>query len=168
MWEAIRDILISQNAIIVILFIFIIILIITMLLRHGYITITTKAVQLGDTSDRERNIIRHQINWAHKFCTGICGKILLYDKNDSYHTKYVFERIYDEVIEWITLNHIRRDKLYIAYRQSDIWNLLHTFTLPEEYKSNEFRDRVFTWVEEIINRLCDIREMYAKYGKKYN
>lgn len=161
MWETIKEVLTSDNSWIILLFVGFIILLILRLIKKGYLNITTKAVRMGNNSENERNIIRRQIDYAHKYCTGIMGN--LFDDYNDYKIKYVFERVYDEIIKWITLNNMHKSVVYIEYRQNDIWNLLNTLQLEEKYKTESFKKEVNEYVKTLIEQLVDIRENY-KYG----
>lgn len=58
MWEAIKEVLNGANAIFVLGFVGIICVVLTLLIRNGYIKINTKAITVGDNSERERTILR--------------------------------------------------------------------------------------------------------------
>ncbi len=84
--------------------------------------------------------------------------------------KYILEICFDVIVEWITFNHIEEDERYVKVKQKDMCNILYTqlalvndpsmFDIIIQFKTTEFKQRVFKWVEEIIQNLVEIRRLY--------
>ena len=89
MWKAISEILTSGNALQVLIFLSVIISIFVILVKNGIVAIKTKHLRIGQ-AEREREIIRRQVEAAHDFIMSIEGKI---DTNTNqcnrYFTKYI-------------------------------------------------------------------------------
>jgi len=162
MWQAISEVLTSGNALGILVFLALGIALFVVLVRSGILAIKTKHIRIGQV-EREREIIRRQVETAHDFIMSIEGKINA-DTNqyDRYFTKYVLERAYDKVIEWIMFNNIRNSPMYVQDKQETICNLIYTFPIGEDFKTPEFKKRMHNWVSELIARLVQTREIYNK------
>lgn len=165
MWNAIKDVLTSQNGILIsvlLLVLIIMILALTIALgKSGLLKINTKYVTLGNKVS-ERELIRRQIEKAHEFVMSIEGKIVSSETNyDEYFVKYILERVYDKVIEWITFNHITVNQLYIQDKQDTILNLIYALPISDDFKTPEFKHRVENWVKELIEQLVNVKTLYT-------
>lgn len=165
MWNAIKEILTSQNGVLISVLLLILIIMILVLIiafsKNGLLKINTKYVTLGNkVSDRE--LIRRQIEKAHEFVMSIEGKIVSSESNyNEYFVKYILERVYDKVIEWITFNHITVNQLYIQDKQDTILNLIYALPIHDEFKTPEFKHRVENWVKELIEQLVNVKTLYT-------
>ena len=165
MWESISNVLTSKNGTsltLIVAAIVVLVLIIGIKLgKAGYLNINTKHVHIG-TKVSERELIRRQIETAHDFVMSIEGKIMSEDNDyNEYFTKYILERVYDKVIEWIMFNHITVNQLYIQDKQDTILSLIYGLPINEDFKSPEFKNRVENWVKELIERLVNIKVLYG-------
>lgn len=165
MWESIKGILTSSNGIAIVILLLILIFVVLgigiLLIKTGFLKIHTKHVKLGNKVS-ERELIRRQIEKAHEFVMGIEGK--LYCDNaeyNEYFTKYILERVYDKVIEWIMFNHITVNQIYIQDKQETILNLIYALPIQDYYKSPEFKTRVCNWVKELIEQLVNVKVLYG-------
>jgi len=110
---------------------------------------------------RERDIIRQQIEWTHSYVMGIESRIYVdKSRHAGYFTKYILERCYDEIINWITFNHINIESDYIGIKQEKIKSIVRSFDVDPKFRSKEFEGQIDKWVEEIIRKLVVIREVY--------
>jgi hypothetical protein len=110
----------------------------------------------------ERELIRRQIECAHDFIMSIEGKIVTdTSQYNGYFTKYILERTYDKVIEWIMFNHITINQLYIQDKQDTILNLIYALPITDDFKTPEFKARVENWVKELIERLVNVKTLYG-------
>jgi cell division protein FtsI/penicillin-binding protein 2 len=164
MWDAIAKVLTNSNALLVLIFLVIFFLLFVLLARTGLVQIHTNSFRMG-ADTRERDIVRQQTEWAHIYVTGMRGTVDDLCKNvagyDPYITMYILERMYSEVVEWITYNHINLDSDYISIKQDKIKALLASLTVkPEVFTSKQFYRKVDEWTEEIIHKLVKIREVY--------
>lgn len=170
MWESISSTLTSENGpklLITIAVLLVIIVILAIKLgKAGLLNINTKHVHIGSKiSDRE--LIRRQIEVSHEFIMSIEGKVICDNsKYNGYFTKYILERVYDKVIEWIMFNHITMNQLYIQDKQDTILNLIYALPINDEFKTPEFKGRVENWVKELIERLVNVKVLYGENSGK--
>lgn len=165
MWESFTNILTSNNGIpLFILVVLLVLLVIRMgikLGKVGLLSIHTKHFSIGKNIS-ERELIRRQIEGAHDFIMSIEGKLVSDNmKYDEYFTKYILERVYDKVIEWIMFNHITVNQLYIQDKQDTVLNLIYALPVNEDFKTPEFKTRVEKWVKELIERLVNVKTLYG-------
>ena len=165
MWDAIKGILTSPNGILIsallIILIIIVLVLIIILTKSGLLKINTKYLTVGNkVSDRE--LIRRQIEKAHDYIMSIEGKIVSDETEyNEYFTKYILERVYDKVIEWITFNHITVNQLYIQDKQDTILNLIYALPINDDFKTPEFKNRVCNWVKELVEQLVNVKKLYG-------
>ena len=167
MWDAIKGVLTSQNGILIsallIILIIIVLALIIILTKSGLLKINTKYLTVGNkVTDRE--LIRRQIEKAHDFVMSIEGKVISSENNeeyDQYFVKYILEKTYDKVIEWIMFNHITVNQLYIQDKQDTILNLIYALPISDDFKTPEFKQRVCNWVKELIEQLVNVKVLYT-------
>lgn len=160
MWETIKDVLTSSNAWFILIFFTSIIVLVSILSKIGLIKVNTRYIQIGNELT-QRELIRRQVETAHTFIMSLYGKISTNeDVYNRYFTKYILERIYDKVIEWIIFNHITTNQLYIRDKQESICNFVYSMNVSDEFKTPEFKERMCNWVEELVNQLVQVKEVY--------
>ena len=160
MWETIKDVLTSGNAWFVLIFLVVVIVIGLILGRIGLIKVNTKHVQIGN-EQTQRELVRRQVETAYTFVMSLEGKnITEGSMYDRYLTKYILERVYDKVIEWIIFNHITTNQLYVQDKQENIENLVYTMVVDDDFKTPEFKRRMDNWVRELIEQLVQVKEIY--------
>ena len=161
MWESISKVLTSENAWQVLIFLGIAVFIFVLLVNGGVIAIKTKHFRAGQ-AEKEREIIRRQVESAHDFIMSIEGKIPENPKYGGYFIKYILERVYDKVIELVMFNHISNTPMYVQDKQDTVCNLVYTFDIGDEFKTPEFKKRMCNWTQELIVKLVQTRELYTK------
>jgi uncharacterized membrane protein (Fun14 family) len=161
MWRAIADILTDGNALLVLIFVSMFVLILIFLVAAGMVRIDTGAFKMG-ADHKERDIIRQQIEWSHSYIIGLKSQINTDESRyNGYLILFVLEAAYDEVINWITFNHINLESDYISIKQEKIKSMLHSIKeVKPEFKTKEFDRKVDKWVEELIRKLVLIRKVY--------
>lgn len=160
MWDAFARILTNDNALLVLIFFTILVFVLIALAMCGVVRIDTVAFKMG-ADHKERDIIRQQIDWSHSFITGL--KTQIYADESQYNgflTLYVLEVMFDEIVNWITFNHINLESDYISVKQERIRSLLRNMPIGDEFRTKEFERKVDKWVEEIIRKLVLIRKVY--------
>lgn len=159
MWDFIKAVSTSVYIIPVLIFTLIVLLTVILLIKKGLISVNTKAVRVG-TSESERAIIRQQIEWVHLHCDSL-EKSLPHPQNyDIWRGKYILERMYDEIVDWITFNHICTSEGYISIKQERIWATIQSLVRKEEFSSPEFKEFIYNDTEYVIRRLVHIRQVY--------
>lgn len=159
MWEAIKEILTSSNAVSVLLFLAVCIIGAFVLVKTGMLQIHTEAVRVG-AADDERTIIRHQLDYVKHHLRGIERKLPKPDNYNEYLGRFIVEVVYDEYVNWITFNHISRSEKYISVKQNQIVDIISQYTIKDEFKTDEFFDFVRKDTKETILELINIREIY--------
>lgn len=163
MWEAISGILTDQNTWQVLFFCVFLVVAVILSGKSGLIAVKTKGIRIG-VDEREREIIRQQVEWAHSFITSLRSKINLDEmEHNEYFAKYILERCYDKAVEWITFNHLNTKNVYVEIKQEEMCALVYGLGVGGSFKSPEFRKRICAWTRELIERLVQIREVYAEW-----
>lgn len=160
MWETIKVVLTSDNAISVIISIIILVVIIAFLAKKGIFQFNGKGVQIGGDED-ERAIIRQQTEWSQLFIASL-QQLPIFEGSDTYHTLYVLEKAFDEVLSWIVFNHISDSENYISIKQEKVWNLIQTLVIDKKFTTPQFKEIIYNNTELLIKRLVHIRKNYRK------
>lgn len=161
----IASILNGENALQTIITVVIIVIIVAILAKCGIITFKSDKLSIGTSyMDKERTIIRQQIEFAENVCMSFIWNQnrTVDEKEDPFKIKYTNEKIFDCVVAWISFNHITTDDTYIEIKQNIIWSLITSITSDDYYKSDEFHEICDAQVSTIIKKLCDIRKYYSK------
>ena len=163
MWDAIKAILTSTNASMVMASLLILVVIISTLSRRGILSINTKGLTLG-ADVQERDIIRQQVEWTHCFIAGLYSVIqpMTDNRYNGYYTKFILEIVYSEIVDWITFNHIKLDSDYISIKQAKVKAIVYSYDIDAKFRTPKFEKQIDEWVEEIINKLAAIRAVYNK------
>lgn len=159
MWEAIEHLLTSSNALAILLFMVFVVIVLAILSKKGLISINTNTVQIG-AADRERDIIRQQVEWIHIHCEGFESTMHKPEGYNEWLGRYIVEKIYDECINWITFNHISASPAYVDIKAEKIVDLIHKYAHLEEFKTKEFDDLIKEDVRNCIEKLLTIRKVY--------
>ena len=161
MWGAIKDVLNGSNAILILIFACFIVGVTVFFCHKGLIKVNSKHVQIGKDSS-QRELIRRQVEKSYTFIMSLYGKLSDEQRNqiNGYYMKYVLERVYDKVIEWIIFNHITTNQLYVQDKQESICSLVYALGVDDKYKTPEFKKRMCEWVRELIEQLVQVKEVY--------
>lgn len=161
MWEAFSNVMTSSNAGLVLAFLIVLVIFGAIFIKSGKFSINTKTFRIGN-NEEERTIIRNQVEWVKLYCKGIETRIPHPEGYNKWRGLYVLERIFDEVISWITFNHITTNDDYVEIKQTTIINLVDSLTDKEEFHSEEFREQIRKEIKTIITKLVQIRQLYIK------
>lgn len=159
MWQAIEKILLSDNSAIVLFFLVIIILLLAHFSKKGVFKWHTERLTIG-ASENERAIIRQQVEWTELEIESLAS-MEIFSHVDEWRTKYILEKMFDEILQWIIFNHIKDSPEYISIKQEKIWNMTQTLVVREEFRSDEFKDFIYKEVDKIIKRLIFLRRQYG-------
>ena len=165
MWEAISEILTAGNALYTLCAVIIIILLLIIMIKTGMIRIKTANVHVGlsDTA-RERTIIREQCDWVRSYLYGLEGRIAsegIYLIFDGYMLKYAIEKMYAEIVKWITFNNIEYSERYIKVKQDKLLNVVHSIAKQDYFFEDKFIEDMRKCTQEIIKQLIEIRKLYS-------
>ena len=164
MWEAISNVLTSSNIIPIGVILILVILAMAILAKMGLVSFHGKGVSVGN-GDKERNIIRHQIDYAEGACTDFFIRLERKPGFEEWRAKYIMERAYDVLVRIISYNHIQIEDTYIELRQSEIWKTIQEYKESDDdpyYHSEEFKKIIYGEVKGVIEKLVKIREFYSK------
>lgn len=162
--DGLKEILTSANAWMFLLFLMFAIFVLVKMSKSGLISFKGKGLRIG-SDETERTIIRNQTQWARLYIMSIKGKVLPAnpDKIQRLTAEVILEKVYDNVSDWITYNHISSNNSYIEIKQSEIKCLVYSQDdLEEEFKTPEFATRMESWVRELILNLIQIRKEYTQ------
>lgn len=160
MWESISNVLTSGNAVAVLLTLIVLIVIMAILAKKGIFQFNGKGVTIGDNED-ERAVIRQQTEWSQLFIQSM-RQLPIFEGSDTYHTLYILEKAFDEVLSWIVFNHISDSENYISIKQEKVWNLIQTLVEDKKFTTDEFKEVIYENTETLIKRLVHIRKNYRK------
>ena len=160
MWESISSVLTSGNAVAVLLTLIVLIIILAILAKKGIFQFNGKGVTIGDNED-ERAVIRQQTEWSQLFIQSM-RQLPIFEGSDTYHTMYILEKAFDEVLNWIVFNHISDSENYISIKQEKVWNLIQTLVSDKKFTTEEFKQVIYDNTETLIKRLVHIRKNYRK------
>lgn len=159
MWETIKEILVSPNAFVVLLFLAFCAVVVYLLVKSGVLKVSTSAFQLS-TGDTERNIIRQQLDYVLLHLNGLEASL---DKPDDYNDllgKFIIEKVYDEYVSWVTFNHINKSSAYVELKQERIVSIIKQYTVKEEFRSEKFLELIKADTKKTLEDLIRIREVY--------
>lgn len=160
MWESISNVLTSGNAVAVLLTLIMLVIVLAILAKKGIFQFNGKGVTIGDNED-ERAVIRQQTEWSQLFVQSM-RQLPIFEGSDTYHTLYILEKVFDEVLSWIVFNHISDSENYISIKQEKIWNLIQTLVIDKKFTTEEFKQIIYGYTETLIKRLVHIRKNYRK------
>ena len=159
MWESVERLAESGKG----WFVLIIIGLIIFAVRMGYMKVRTDKILIGrDSGEHERMIMKKQIDFAHTACMAFEKRIPRFEDYNPYLGKYIAELTFDEIVNWITVNHISGDEDYIQIKQDIVWDIITTETISDRMRTDKFKKAVFQNVETIIKKLVQIRENDGK------
>ena len=160
MWESIGNVLTSGNAVAVLLTLIMLVIVLAILAKKGIFQFNGKGVTIGDNED-ERAVIRQQTEWSQLFVQSM-RQLPIFEGSDTYHTLYILEKTFDEVLSWIVFNHISDSENYISIKQEKVWNLIQTLVIDKKFTTEEFKQIIYDNTETLIKRLVHIRKNYRK------
>ncbi|MCR5494797.1 MAG: hypothetical protein K6F15_04090 [Treponema sp.] len=161
MWDAISSVLNGSNSVFVMLFIMILVMWFSIMAKNGFFRVRIKGLKFG-SEELERKIIRQQSDWVKLYLDGMEARLPHPEGYDTWRSKYILERIYDEILTWITYNHISTDDIYIGIKQNRVINLVNSLTIKKEYQTDEFRKVIKDEMAFVITKLVEIRKLYSK------
>lgn len=159
-WNAISDILTSTNGLIFGILFVLLVIVLIIAVKKGYLKFSGKGINIGNDSEKERNVIRQQVEWVHIFLDSFAQDYMEMDGVDEWRLKYIVEKVFSEIVDWITFNHITDRGNYIKIKQDKIWYLIKSLTSNKYFKSGEFRNKSNAMVETVVSQLVKIREFY--------
>ena len=165
MWEAISKL---GTTPLTLLFAAGLIICIIVMIKKGTISFKGKGLTVGNSNDErdiERTIIRSQIQYVKSAVSDFYDDIPDFPNRDEWRLKYICERIVSVFTDFISFNHISKEKIYVQMKQASIWEVIINNTTAGIMTSDEFKDVVYAKTAEILDKLIEIREYYKKEDK---
>ena len=165
MWEAISKL---GTTPLTLLFAAGLIICIIIMIKKGIISFKGKGLTVGngnDERDIERTIIRSQIQYVKSAVSDFYDDIPDFPNRDEWRLKYICERIVSVFTDFISFNHINKEKIYVQMKQASIWAVIINNTASDIMTSDEFKNVVYAKTAEILDKLIEIREYYKKEDK---
>ena len=165
MWEAISKL---GTTPLTLLFAAGLIICIIVMIKKGTISFKGKGLTVGNSNDErdiERTIIRSQIQYVKSAVSDFYDDIPDFPNRDEWRLKYICERIVSVFTDFISFNHISKEKIYVQMKQATIWAVIINNTTADIMTSDEFKDVVYAKTAEILDKLIEIREYYKNEGK---
>lgn len=166
--EWLASVLTSSNAIPIIIIVVLLVVIIAILAKKGIVSFKGKGLTVGngnDERDIERTIIRSQIQYVKSAVSDFYDDIPDFPNRDEWRLKYICERIVSVFTDFISFNHISKEKIYVQMKQASIWEVIINNTTAGIMTSDEFKDVVYAKTAEILDKLIEIREYYKNEEK---
>lgn len=157
-WDVLNNLLMSKAFIPTIIFLTLFIVILVVGVKQGWFKFKGKGITIGD-DERERTIIRQQIEYSEVVCNALINTFPKDLNLDYYRTKYIIEKVFDELVKTISFNHISNDEAYVSVKQEVIYNVVLSRTEKDYFRTPEFKEFAFKWVKDVIRKLVSIREM---------
>ena len=144
------------------IFFFITLITLIILVKKGIISFKGKGLTVGNNDERdiERTIIRSQIQYVKSAVSDFYDDIPDFPNRDEWRLKYICERIISVFTDFISFNHISKEKIYTEMKQASIWAVIINNTAADIMTSDEFKNVVYAKTEEILDKLISIREYY--------
>ena len=156
--EVVNNLLTSKAFIPSLLFVVGLVVVSIVGIRQGWFKFKGKGITIG-ADERERTIIRQQIEYSEVVCNALINTFPKDLNLDYYRTKYIIEKVFDELVKTISFNHISNDEAYVSVKQEVIYNVVLSRTEKDYFKTPEFKELAFKWVKDVIKKLVSIREM---------
>lgn len=118
---SIEKILVSANGVTILLLVFIGIAIFMLLGKAGYFSFKGKRVRIGRTENEVRSILLKQKEFVLQYCSYLTQNIIFdlakVNIEVTYvNTDYVVEKVVDEWLGWLFVNHVSNDQAYIELK----------------------------------------------------
>lgn len=158
MWESLKDIFVSDNFGSIIIGISALIILLAYLVKKGIFSFKGKGLTVGISNEEELSIVRKQIEFCSADTNNMLRDIMKTADNTEiniYKAKYTIERVFDEMIKIVVLNHISTDSTYIMLKQELIWSIVSNIN-PEPMWNN-LESMVKERVANAIKVLYEIR-----------
>lgn len=129
-----------------------------LLIFTGKLKLNIKGVKIG-TDEKERLVIGRQTRYVENELAAIASTILKEHPDfDSWRTKYVCEKVLDEYVRAIYMNHITDSDGYIDDRYETNLAIVQKRVEKDYFWSDEFKKFLRENTEKMIKKLYKIRK----------
>lgn len=158
--EWLSKILTSSNAIVSIIGLIALVIVLAMLAKKGLVSLNIKGIKVG-TQDTERTIIRQQLAYVDAAVVEVLSEIPKKSSWNEWKSRCTAADVKDILQTTIAYNHISDNRSYVLVKEKAIWSAIQKNEMEDKYyKSEEFKQLVYNWVEKTIEDLLDIRKFY--------
>lgn len=161
MWEAIQNILTSDNFWKTIVGIGALVILFAILVKKGLISFKGKGLKVGN-SDTERTIIRNQIMFVKTEISDFYNRIPDFEGRDEWRLKYIMEKCLDVLVDAVSLNHLTLEPVYVNLKCRAVWDEVLQNSDNTNILTDDFKKVVYDETKHIIEKLIEIREYYNK------
>ena len=155
MWEAIK--VLGENKAVLLLIAGIFATIIYCI-KKGYFKFRGKGVSIGLSEQHTRDLIQSQFDYANAKCESVEGG--LPDKFDKYKIRYVVGKVEDVIQKAIIFNNLTDNETYIRAKQELCYYTVLKHTEDAYFKSQEFKDWLFKFIEDLFKDLYKMKKLY--------
>ena len=166
--EWLASVINGKNAIPIIIIAVLLVVIIAILAKKGIFSFNAFGLKIdngNEERDIERTIIRSQIQYVKSAISDFYDDIPNFEGRDEWRLRYICEKIISVFTDFISFNHISKEKIYVQMKQASIWAVIINNTTADIMTSDEFKDTVYANVAEILDKLIEIREYYKNEEK---
>lgn len=129
-----------------------------LLIFTGKLKLNIKGVKIG-TDEKERLVIGRQTRYVENELAAIASTILKEHPDfDSWRTKYVCEKVLDEYVRAIYMNHITDSDGYIDDRYETNLAIVQKRVEKDYFWSDEFKKFLRENTEKMVKKLYKIRK----------
>lgn len=161
MWEAIQNILTSDNFWKTIVGIGALVILFAILVKKGLISFKGKGLKVGN-SETERTIIRNQIMFVKTEISDFYNRIPDFEGRDEWRLKYIMEKCLDVIVDAVSLNHLTLEPVYVNLKCRAVWDEVLQNADNTNILTDDFKKVVYDETKHIIEKLIEIREYYNK------
>lgn len=130
------------------------------LLRTGRLSVNTKHVKVGEVQEKEREVLRNQLDYVHSYAESVCTRTPHPQDVDQWKMKYIIGCVCNVLEKAIIYNHLSLDDRYLKVKQELVYTTVLRHTDREYCKTQEFRDLCDQYVKDVISECIEIRKVY--------
>lgn len=169
MWNAIKDVLISDNFWKAVVGIGALIILLAILVKKGIVSFKGFGLTIDNDKENEREIeraiIRSQMMFIRTEISDFYNKVPQWEGRDEYRLKFIMEKCQDVFYEAVSVNHLTLEPVYLELKQKAVWaEVLQNADNPN-ILNDDFRTVVYNETKHILTKLIEIRDYYKKESK---
>lgn len=169
MWNAIKDVLISDNFWKAVVGIGALIILLAILVKKGIVSFKGFGLTIDNDKENEREIeraiIRSQMMFIRTEISDFYNKVPQWERRDEYRLKFIMEKCQDVFYEAVSVNHLTLEPVYLELKQKAVWaEVLQNADNPN-ILNDDFRTVVYNETKHILTKLIEIRDYYKKESK---
>lgn len=129
-----------------------------MLIFTGKLKLSFRGLKIG-TDEKERLIIGRQTRYVENELAALASTLLREHPDfDPWRTKYICEKVLDEFVRAIYMNHITDTEGYIDDRYETMLTIVQQLAEKDYFWSEEFKKFLKDNTERMVKKLYKIRK----------